>query len=545
MTATTVRVLPRFPASVAGKSGLSVTTQGGVLRIGLDPSSLADSADPTAGGNYTFILNTTTGDFEKAPVASTIVDIATQGEAEAGTDNSALNTPLRTAQQTTARLASEGEAVAGNDNNKLVTPARVRDQVEKSAFSLDDMANAETLAAIINRTGLTPQMLGAKAGDASHHVIINMAIERLIAAGGGTLWMPPVAGGWRLGSTIICHKASQQSSHLKIAGVGDKPIVRWLPTTGDMFAIGDGANPVYDVVIENFRFVAEQARTSGRDFVVRNAGFVHIRQFISSGCWDGYVAENVNTCSIDDFQFIYPQATPSAGTGIAITHAGSGRTDNFDIGRGTVQAFCKGASGLTISGATYTVNTQRLGLLGVNRGLQTVASGGFAPQFIRFNILEVDRATNMAVVLDAGRDIAFTDCDLMNTSGAEGVDADVFAVYVAAPVDGVTFTAGRYGLCRDHAMVLLGKNIRLISPKIIEFGKAVPGASYGIYCGSTLDGLWVNGAVVDGAGIGNRAVAIDGSAKNGRLRDIGWRGCAGYKTGSGTAFADDGGFELV
>lgn len=99
MTAATVRVLPRFPASARGINALSASISGGVLTIGIDPSNLAESADPTAPGNFTFILNTTTGEFELAEVASTVVDIATQAEAEAGSDNQAILSTLRGTQQ--------------------------------------------------------------------------------------------------------------------------------------------------------------------------------------------------------------------------------------------------------------------------------------------------------------------------------------------------------------------------------------------------------------------------------------------------------------
>lgn len=98
------RVLPRFPTAVRGINALSATTQNGVLEVGIDPTNLAQSADPTAPGNYTFILNSTTDEFELAEVASTIVDIATQGEAEAGTDNTAILTPLRAAQEIEANV---------------------------------------------------------------------------------------------------------------------------------------------------------------------------------------------------------------------------------------------------------------------------------------------------------------------------------------------------------------------------------------------------------------------------------------------------------
>lgn len=93
------RVLPRFPAAVRGINALSATTQNGVLEIGIDPTNLAESADPTAPGNYTVILKSSTNELELAEVASTVVDIATKPEAVAGTDNQAILSALRGKQQ--------------------------------------------------------------------------------------------------------------------------------------------------------------------------------------------------------------------------------------------------------------------------------------------------------------------------------------------------------------------------------------------------------------------------------------------------------------
>lgn len=78
--------------------------------------------------------------------------VASQPEAEAGTDNAAIMTPLRTAQQVTARLASQGEAEAGTDNTKLMTPLRSAQQVTARIASL-----AEAQAGTDTTKLLTPQ----------------------------------------------------------------------------------------------------------------------------------------------------------------------------------------------------------------------------------------------------------------------------------------------------------------------------------------------------------------------------------------------------
>lgn len=52
--------------------------------------------------------------------------LAAQGDAETGTDNTKFVTPLRVAQQTTARLATTGDITTGTNTTKLVTPAEAK-----------------------------------------------------------------------------------------------------------------------------------------------------------------------------------------------------------------------------------------------------------------------------------------------------------------------------------------------------------------------------------------------------------------------------------
>jgi hypothetical protein len=52
-------------------------------------------------------------------------NVATQAQAEAKTDNSALMTPLRASQQVQSTIATQAQAIAGTDNTTLMTPLRV------------------------------------------------------------------------------------------------------------------------------------------------------------------------------------------------------------------------------------------------------------------------------------------------------------------------------------------------------------------------------------------------------------------------------------
>jgi hypothetical protein len=79
------------------------------------------------------------------------IDIATQAEAEAGTNNTALMTPLRTKQSITSEIATQAQAEAGTDNTVLMTPLRVEQAIES-----DIATQAQAQAGTDNTTLMTP-----------------------------------------------------------------------------------------------------------------------------------------------------------------------------------------------------------------------------------------------------------------------------------------------------------------------------------------------------------------------------------------------------
>jgi hypothetical protein len=117
--------------------------------------------------------------------------IATQAQAEAGTDNTVYNTPLRTTQQTTARIASQPQAQAGTDNSTIMTPLRTSQaintigtpapspsqDVNTTVFPIGTVVLAQGAA---NRCALVPVFLNAADN------------RRYTLAGGGS----QLAGSW-------------------------------------------------------------------------------------------------------------------------------------------------------------------------------------------------------------------------------------------------------------------------------------------------------------------------------------------------------------
>ena len=79
--------------------------------------------------------NTATEQATLATEAAATMILATQAEAEAGTDNVKRMSPLRVSQQTTARIASQAEAEAGTNSTKLMTPQRSTQLVDVKTAS--------------------------------------------------------------------------------------------------------------------------------------------------------------------------------------------------------------------------------------------------------------------------------------------------------------------------------------------------------------------------------------------------------------------------
>lgn len=116
----------------------TVEYDGARFQLSVPPAGPAGTIGTAADGSvsgpsFTFTLDPDTGLYRDGDgvvaVATNGVKTlelvqASQAEAEAGTNAHRPVSPLRVAQQTTARIASEAEALAGTDNEKLMTPLR-------------------------------------------------------------------------------------------------------------------------------------------------------------------------------------------------------------------------------------------------------------------------------------------------------------------------------------------------------------------------------------------------------------------------------------
>ena len=424
--------------------------------------------------------------------------------------------------------ASDAEATSGTATNRNMNPAKVKKEIETVSLTLDQMSNPETLAAIVNRTGLAPQMLGAQASDTNHSPMINAAIDRLITAGGGTLWLPPISGDWKIGTAISCHKTGYTGSYLKVRGLGDKARLKWLNTTGDMIQIGNGTNPVYYVTLENlYLYAGGGARTSGIDIKAIKANVININDVVTDGSYAGFYGEDLNSVYHKLVHYNMPNQTTGAGVTVRSNPAGSGRTDIVKFDEVTVQAYNAGSYGLIVDGRVAGVHTDGFYALGCNRGLQLTSSAttlADVPNFCDFRKFEVDRALNIGVVIEKAYRTEFSRCDISNTSGAMDVpypqgSNDDCAMFLGTGAWDTKVIGGRIGNCRTQAVNLQGRNTKFVGTTFNDMSKIGTAGAAAVYIAATANGFNFRDCTVEGFSRASYAFQVEAAAKNGSIRD--------------------------
>jgi hypothetical protein len=445
-------------------------------------------------------------------------------------------------------LASQAEAEAGSNNTHLMTPLRVKQEIQAVTLTLDQMNNAETLAAIIARTGLTPAMLGALSTDTSHDVCWNNCIDRLITAGGGTLWLPPIANDWKLGGQVNLHKTGYTDSYLTVQGVGDKARVKWLGTTGEMFVGGDGTNPVYNITLKNLQCYTAGTRTAGIDFLFRKANIIRMEDCISDGSFNGFYGIDLNTVYVKHVQINMPNLTNGCGFTIYSDPSGSGRTDIAKFEEITVYARNAGSNGMIVNGRVFGVHVHGGYMLGVRRGLQLISTGtiaGDVPGFCDFRKFETDRALEVSVVLDKAFRTEFSRCDLSNTS--EAADSpypqggnDTVAMLIGTGAIDTKFIGGRIGNCQLHGIEDRGRGTTFIGTSVTDVAKDGGVSSPAIYLGAEAEGFLYQGCMIDGFSRAAYAIQMEAATSNGLIVNNRYQACGAYSAGTGTGVTNSG-----
>lgn len=327
------------------------------------------------------------------------------------------------------------------------------------------------IADISKRIGLTPFDVGAAEDDIDHAPKWQEAIDRITANGGGAFLVPHIPAGWNLGDTISAYRRGQVTQKLAILGLGRQPIVNSLSTKRNIFEIGDGSNPVSDVIIENLQIVSRRRRVAGIDFSFLRHSNCALRNVKTEGSFSGINNEYAN-----DFEIFRVEVNlPNPTNGYVIRHFSDplvGRSDIIRITELTGQARNMGSDGMIVDGAIYGLDVDGFYALGVKCGL-SVDSGHDAihPTLGRFRKFEVDRSTTTAAVIEKAKDFSFMECDFANTSGAAAEPGgtgqgsnDTDVVTLGAEVCDLSFFGGRIGNGRKRGLVSSAK--RLLIQKV-------------------------------------------------------------------------------
>jgi hypothetical protein len=464
--------------------------------------------------------------------------------------------PAQRTLATVAFLASNAGAAAIKTSTGITVesaiaavPATAKTVVQTETFTVDAMTNAETLASIINRTGLTPQMLGAKASDADHRSFIQAAYDRLSAAGGGTLWLPPISGDWKVGSAINCYSASLDQC-VAIRGVGSFTRIKYLGTTGNIFAVGSGSADVSKVDISDLYVYSANTRTSGYDFLIRRASQCSFSNIITDGSLAGFSAEYVNALSLSGIKV---NSLLSGGAGFRFfADPTIGRCDEISLEDVTCQGRNLGINGIIVSGAVNVLRASRIYMLGVNRGLDVdSSSSSIVPFNLRFTQFEVDRAIGNAVVLTKGKDITFNEPDIANTSGAAAEppgaaqgSADGAAFIALSGISMLRVVNGRIGNTRQQALDLQGTDILVSGNRIHDMSKAGTSVAAAIYLASTARRVKILNNRIEGETRASYAIQAE-NAVTGAVRDNDYTGVVtGFSAygGSGITFSNNNSF---
>jgi hypothetical protein len=443
------------------------------------------------------------------------------------------------------RLATEQDALELTSATKLAVPATVRTAVEQAEFSFEDMQNPETLQAIINRTGRTPFMDGALSADASHHAVINACIDKVITGGGGIVWMPPIAGEWKIGGPINLFKTGVTGSYLKFQGIGEKVRMKRLNATGDIFVVGDGATPVYYVHLKNILLNAVVPRTSGIDIKMQRCNQMFFEDMVFDGSYAGIQADHSNTCYFNRIVINMPNQTTGYGVIIRSEPATGYRTDIVKLSEVTIQAYNAGSYGMLVSGRVHGCHTDGVYALGTRRGLAVTSSAlstawGDIPSFGDYRKFETDRALDISVVLEKGYRNEFYRAEFSNTSGAADVpypqgSADNCALYIGPGMTDTKFSLGRIGNCRQQAVQDYGLGTQFLGTTFNDMSKAGAGVAAAVYIGAAARAFNYQACRIEGYSRASYAFQMEAASKNGIIRDTIYKDIVNtFNAGTGT-----------
>lgn len=292
-----------------------------------------------------------------------------------------------------------------------------------------------------------------------------------------TVYVPASAAAYRINDTLTV-----VGNGITIRGESRQSVVTFSNASTDSIVFGDqvtqtGKGGICDLYINH------TGKSGGVAIKVIFFAEMLIDNVIVDHPWEACHFERVNTISIRDCNFNDVKATTQAIKFYADADLGH-RSDVLTFYNTVIQSLYNGGDGLVLDGPVFALRIFGLAILGTKIGfrVRNTADSTSYPQFGYIYDLEIDGASQQAVLFEVGSDYHFIGCDISNTSGASGQgssDLAVFQINAAAgnsKTKNIHLTGGRVTNGQREAIVFEGNNCSVVGMDVCEASKAGSGS---------------------------------------------------------------------
>ncbi|MCA8323287.1 hypothetical protein [Burkholderia cepacia] len=296
------------------------------------------------------------------------------------------------------------------------------------------------------------------------------AVIRILQAnGGGRLVVPATKYGYRIAGTLAATQGGVSIEGVNRTG----SLITFDNGVADCFTfIGpDFAGQIYGFQLRNLR-IQFRNKAGGRLFYAAYSNQILLENIYAVGCWTGIELYCNNTVTIRDV--VLQGVTSSTGFGI-YWHApsdGSARSDYLVLESFAVNAMYSGANGIVIDGLVATLLMWGGNLMQCTVNIlvyNSALSPNYFPNFLQFTDVQVEGAKLNCVQINGGVNFKFSDCAIVQNSGAPGQgsnDGYTVAIYPDIPnsyTRNITFVGCSIGQGKGPAVYSNARNVRLLA----------------------------------------------------------------------------------
>jgi hypothetical protein len=314
------------------------------------------------------------------------------------------------------------------------------------------------------------------------------------------------------------------NSGISIMGLG-------IEATKFLFANGtndcillQGGSQIEGITISGLHIVSS-SKTGGNAINAQVVALLTLRDLLIDSPFNGILCFQTNTVLEENVTINLP-------TGVYAHKWDSPTTNNssdLTLIQCTFQGGYLGADGFVWDGWTTTLRMFGCAILSFHvpfHILNSRASTSAFPSFANIFDLEIDGASAIALLIEAGFNFKFVGCDITNTSGATGQgNADTICVSInpdtgASNTTLVQFVECQIGNCRDQGMFINVRDVSVIGCVVHDVSKSGVNAFSAIEIGPLAQNVTITGGRAgvifgDGANVGHGILIDSGATKIG------------------------------